>query len=373
LLLIGEEELDELKRARDQREEEPFVEEVFVIAAPEISLNAMTGVYHPRTLRVSRSCKGKPMMILVYGGSTHNFIKSTFVKGLNLVATEIPAFQVMVGSGSSPECHVKYMEVPIQLQGHEFIAEFFELDMNGTDMVLGVHRLATLGNITLNYRDLTMKFERDQQMVELQGERALDTDPLSRAAFKKMVAAQGVACMYHLQVKIHNSANRNGPLERGDRELQQLLQKHGAVFAEPEGLPPQRSIDHRIHLEPGAKPVNVRPYRYPHYQKGEIERLVEEMLKVGIIKDSHSAFSRPVLLVRKKDDTWRFCVDYRALKAITVKDKFSISTIDEIMDDLNGAKYFSKLDFRFGYHQILKREMTSIKRLFAVTWVTTSL
>jgi len=113
--LIGEEELDELKRARDQREEEPLIEEGPVIAVTEISLNTMTGVYHPRTLRVSRSGKGKPVVILVNGGSTHNFIKSTFIEGLNLVATEIPAFQVMVGSGSSFECHVKYTEVPIQL------------------------------------------------------------------------------------------------------------------------------------------------------------------------------------------------------------------------------------------------------------------
>jgi len=86
-----------------------------VIMAPEISLNIMTRVYHPRILRVSRSCKEKPVMILVDGGSTHNFIKSMFVEGLNLVATEISGFQEMVGSGSSLECHVKYTEVPIQL------------------------------------------------------------------------------------------------------------------------------------------------------------------------------------------------------------------------------------------------------------------
>jgi len=103
-------------------------------------------------------------------------------------------------------------------------------------------------------------------------------------------------------------------------------------------------------LEPGAKPVNVRPYRYPHYEKGEIERLVDEMLKADIIKDSHSVFSSPVLLVRKKDDTWRLCVDYRALNAIIVKDKFPIPTIDEIIDNLNEAKYFSKLDLCSEYY-----------------------
>jgi len=166
-----------------------------------------------------------------------------------------------------------------------------------------------------------------------------------------MVAAEAISCMYHLQV--NNFENENRLIAYSDKELQQLLQKHEAVFAEPEGLPPHRTIDHRIHLENGAKPVNVKPYHYSHYQKGEIERLVEEMLQDGIIKDSHSAFSSPVLLVRKKDGTWRFCVDYRGLNAITVKDKFLIPTIDEIMDDLNDARYFSKLDLRFGYHQIL--------------------
>ena len=103
------------------------------------------GVYHPRTLRVSGTCKGKPMMILIDGGSTHNFIKSTFAAGLNLKVIEIPTFQVVVGSESSPECNIKYTEVPIQIQGHKFLAEFFELEMNGTDMVLGVQWLATLG------------------------------------------------------------------------------------------------------------------------------------------------------------------------------------------------------------------------------------
>jgi hypothetical protein len=109
------------------------------------------------------------------------------------------------------------------------------------------------------------------------------------------------------------------------------------VFDTPTELPPKRSCDHVIPLLPSATQVHTRQYRYAPAFKIEIEKQVSDMLATGIIQSSNNAFSSPVLLIKKKDDTWRFCIDYRGLNVLTIKGKFPLPVIDELMDELAGA------------------------------------
>jgi hypothetical protein len=217
--------------------------------------------------------------------------------------------------------------VPLVVGSQSFAITCVGLDLGCFDFILGVDFLKTLGPLLWDFEAMTLSFWRQGQRIFWRGEGGA-TDAASQAP---TAAAAAVS---------------EQPL------LDRLLQQHAAIFAEPQGLPPPRSYDHRIHLLPGTTPVAVRPYRYPHLQKDELERQCRDMLAQGIIRPSTSPFSAPVLLVRKADNSWRFCIDYRALNAKTSKDKFPIPVVDELLDELHGAQFFTKLDLRSGYHQV---------------------
>jgi hypothetical protein len=147
-------------------------------------------------------------------------------------------------------------------------------------------------------------------------------------------------------------------------DIQQLINHYEHLFSAPTGLLPNRACNHVISLLPGANLVTIRPYRYSPKLKDELENQVKDMLQQGIIQPSASSFSSPVLLVPKKDGGYRLCVDYRQLNAITMKSKFPVPIFDQLMDELSNAKWFSTLDLRASFHQILMHPGEEYKTAF---------
>lgn len=114
----------------------------------------------------------------------------------------------------------------------------------------------------------------------------------------------------------------------------------------------RQGFDHTIPLKENVVPFTLRPYKYSVIQKDMVDKLVSELLDQGIIRHSNSPYASPTVLVRKKNGSWRLCVDYRRLNSNTVKDRFPIPLIEDLMDELGGSTIFSKLDLRSGYHQV---------------------
>ncbi|XP_073021562.1 uncharacterized protein [Primulina eburnea] len=325
----------------------------------EVSLNALTGQSNPQSLRVTGKYGAHVVNILIDNGSTHNFIRETTAHhlGLDLVTTK--GFKVIEGNGDFILCQKKVADVELELQGHRFIIDLYALPIQGVEIVLGVQWLQTLGPILQDYNKMTMEFNWQDTRIQLHGSTSQKPLPVSFHQLTALLSHDHVSQLLYFvptevppptpefQDLISDIKHRNLA-----EPFQSLLFEFIDVFAEPKGLPPHRTVDHRIHLEPGTRPITIRPYRYPHFQKTEMENLVQVMLDQGIIRDSNSPFSSLVLLVKKKDGSWRFCVDYRALNAVTVRDQYPIPTIDELFDELQDALIFSKLDLRSGYHQI---------------------
>ncbi|GJU64399.1 putative nucleotidyltransferase, ribonuclease H [Tanacetum coccineum] len=129
------------------------------------------------------------------------------------------------------------------------------------------------------------------------------------------------------------------------------------VFPEDlSGLPPQRQVEFRIELVPGATPIAKSPYRLAPSEMQELSGQLQELQDKGFIRPSHSPWGAPVLFVKKKDGSLRMCIDYRELNKLTVKNRYPLPRIDDLFDQLQGSRFFSKIDLRSGYHQLRVHE-----------------
>ncbi|GJY07647.1 putative reverse transcriptase domain-containing protein [Tanacetum coccineum] len=130
------------------------------------------------------------------------------------------------------------------------------------------------------------------------------------------------------------------------------------------GLPPTRQVEFQIDLVPGAAPVARAPYQLAPSEMKELSKQLKELSDKGFIRPSSSPWGAPVLFVKKKDGSFRMCIDYRELNKLTVKNRYPLPRIDDLFDQLQGSSVYSKIDLRSGYHQLRVREEDIPKTAF---------
>ena len=328
----------------------------------EVSIHAIEGVHSNRTITLTGTKGQKEFSILVYGGSTHSFLDEGTARKLKCEIVQTTPMQVMVANGnhliSKHECTGFSWKIGDQY----FQRSVRTLPLGSYDLVLGVDWLGSLGPVTFDFTKLLLQFHQGDKLVTLQGNDK-STKPqlqqMSAVEFVRSCERQEHGFLYVLfaepqpqETGMEESATEAVTTPAQKEKLKQLLSEYEDIFKQPDQLPPHRDIEHSIELKEGAQPFSIRPYRNSYDQKNEIEKLIGEMLESGVIRPSSSPFASPILLVKKKDGTWRFCIDYRKLNSLTIKNKFPIPLIEELLDELSGEEVFSKLDLRAGYHQV---------------------
>jgi hypothetical protein len=251
----------------------------------------------------------------------------------------------MIANGGSMKCGGCCENLRLQVSDYHLKSHMFAIDMGDCDIVLGADWLRTLGPIIMDFHNLTMQFDQGGHQYKFQGITFFSPEVISSHRMEKLLKKSHSSVIAQLHAI---QATETPPVPQ---DLQALLSKHQTVFSTPQGLPPSYGVhDHSIPLVPGSLPPNICPYRHPFAQKNEIEKMVQELLIVVIIHPSTSPYSSLVVMVLKKEGSWIMCPDFHALNKLTIKDKFSIPIIDDLLDEFSAAQFFNKLDILLGYH-----------------------
>ena len=176
--------------------------------------------------------------------------------------------------------------------------------------------------------------EQDVSQAELPGERSTQ---------------HGAGLPPHL-ADLYSQAKRNCANQAQERQLSALLIQYQDVFSQGAGdMGRTTLVEHSIPVVEGTRPIRQPPHRFGPEKEAEVERQVQDLLEKGLIEPGSGAWGSPVVLVRKKDNSWRFCVDYRRLNAVTQQDTYPLPRIDESLDAVAGSRFFSTLDLVSGY------------------------
>ena len=307
-------------------------------------------------------------LILFDPGATHNFISIELAQRLGISTEELGPALDASGPFTGPDVPVTPLigKLRVHIQEYTDNEEFFVSPIGNKDVILGApwfHRMyAKLEypsrEITISTRGRTIKLKTEAKGSTIPIVSSDSAQKLMKSSlFAYMISIKSLKSDLSQEVCINNSNVSNDNLHNDVcvEEAKSYLKQYQDCFSDelPSELPPVRNEDdHKIDLIPGTAPPNRPPYRVSRAQQEEIMTQVQELLEKGLVRPSSSPFCSPVLLVQKKDGTYRMCVDYRALNKSTIKNRFPVPRIEDIFDKLQGSSYFSRIDLKSGYHQI---------------------
>jgi hypothetical protein len=274
-----------------------------------------------------------PADVLFDSGASHSFIATSFVERHDIPTAHLEIPLVTRTPGSDLLCHLKCSQVRILLSGVVFLADLAILPSHGIDVILGMDWL-TKHNGIISCADKTVLLTDHQgKSVSCQAQ------PPAQDPMVFNLAAESIS----------------------------VVEEFMDVFPEElPGMPPEREVEFYIDLIPGTAPITKRPYRMAPTELAELKLQIAELQQKGYIRPNSSPWGAPVLFVTKKDGSMRMCIDYRSLNEVTIKNKYPLPRIDDLFSHLQGAKYFSKIDLRSGYHQLRIKE-TDVQKTAFVT------
>ena len=306
---------------------------------------------------------GIKALALVDTGSTTTFITPECAAKAQFEMHPTKRQKVQVANGETVWTEFICHKAPYSIQGTAFSSDFRVFKLQGYDVILGADWIFEHSPVELNLKTLTLKVQHESgQVMFLDASLPQTADIPHSLNFQRLMDNSICGALLFVRHQQSDSENEGGHIPP---EIEKVLEEFQDVFKEPTDLPPSRSCDHVIALEKDAKIVNQRCYRVPHHQKNVMEKLVADLLEQKCIRPSNSPYSSPALVVQKKDFDWRICIDFRKVNAMTIRNKFPMPVIEDLLDELNGAKIFSKIDLRSGYHQIRMNEKDIDKTTFS--------
>ncbi|KAK1427827.1 hypothetical protein QVD17_16523 [Tagetes erecta] len=284
--------------------------------------------------------------VLFDSGADRSFVSMKFEPLLAKPRSRLEeSFIVETANGKSVEIDSVIPDCTLYLREHEFSVDLIPMQLGSFDVIIGMDWLSKCHAEVVCFEKYIRIPLPSGEVLNVYGEK-----PSKGLKLMSCVKAQKYLRKKYVAFLAHIVKSEEKPKKIEDIPV---IRDFPEVFPEDlTGLPPVRQVEFRIDLVPGATPVAKSPYRLAPSEMQELASQLQELSDKGFIRPSSSPWGAPVLFVKKKDGSFRMCIDYRELNKLTVKNRYPLPRIDDLFDQLQGASHFSKIDLRSGYHQL---------------------